>query len=110
MHSEDLRRRVGAILAAEASEPPDWYEVDRLSDELLGQLIAEPDTACPEIVSHYLDDADIRRKDESYACPQRQRVGRFVETGTFEDSTPIPLWSCAVALALIVAAAVWFVW
>lgn len=110
MQSEELRRRVGAILTAEGNEPPEWDEVDRLSDELLRQLIAEPDTECPQIVNHYLDDADIRQRDETYARGQRRRVGRYVETGEFKDSRPIPLWPCAVALALVAATLVWFIW
>jgi hypothetical protein len=90
------------------TEPPNWEQVDGLSDELLRQLISEPDTEVVEILNHYLDDAPIRERDEAYARRQRQRIRRFVETGEYKNSTPIPLWSCAVALALVVAVAVWF--
>jgi hypothetical protein len=103
----DLRRRVGAILAAEDAQPPDWAQVERLSDELLQQLTSEPETECPEIVNHYLDDSDIRSNDEAYAKGQREEVRRFVTTGQYRDSTPISLWTCAVVLAVTVVLMVW---
>ena len=110
MDLAELRRRVGVILAAEESDPPDWGQVERLSDELQRQLMAEPETECPEIVSHYLDDRDIRLSDETYAKPQREKVRRFVSTGKYRDSTYLPLWTCAVALALAVVFALWLWW
>ena len=110
MDIDELRRRVGAILAAEESEPPNWEQVDELSDNLLLQLISEPDTEVVQIVNHYLDDAPIRERDDGYARQQRQRIRRFVETGEYKNSTPIPLWTCAVALALTVCGVVWLLW
>ena len=108
----ELRRRVGAILALEerASGVEDWAEVERLTDELLAQLEAEPRTECPEIVNHYLDDVEIRARDDRYADQQRERIKQFVETGEYKDSTPVPLWTCAVALALVIAVVVWLLW
>ncbi len=107
MDMNDLRRRVGAILAAEEQRPPDWAAVDRLTDELQQQLMAEPNSECPEIVNHYLDDADIRTKDEAYGGRQREQISRFVTTGEYRDGTPIPLWTCAVALVLAVGLIDW---
>src|SRR5215472_83186 len=104
----DLRRRVGAILAAEEKEPPDWVAVDRLADELSQQLISDPDTECPEIVDHYLDDADVRAKDEAYGAHQRQQVRRFIETGEYRDSKPVPLWAFIMVLAVLIALALLF--
>jgi hypothetical protein len=103
----DLRRRVGAILAAEDAQPPDWTQVERLSDQLSQQLTSEPETECPEIVNHYLDDSDIRSNDEAYAKRQRDEVRRFVTTGEYRDSTPIPLWTCAIVFAVAVVLMVW---
>lgn len=110
MHTGDVRRRVGAILAAEERQPPDWAEVARLTDELQRQLMAEPNTECPEIVDRYLDDADIRSSDAAYGKHQRHQVGRFVATGEYEDSTPVPFWTCAVALAVFVGVIGCLVW
>jgi hypothetical protein len=106
----DLRRRVGAILAAEDAEPPDWARVELLSNELLQQLSAEPETECPEIVNHYLDDSDIRSNDGAYAKRQRQEIRRFVTTGEYPESTPIPLWACAVVLAVALGLVIWLLW
>lgn len=109
MEIDELRRRVGAILAAEEREPADWSEVERLTDELQLQLRAEPSTECPEVVNHYLDDADIRARDEAYAVHQRQEVRRFVKAGEYDDGTPIPLWTCALVLAAIAGLLLWLV-
>ena len=107
----ELRQRVGAILAIEerAAAPEDWAEVERLIDELEAQLRAEGRTVCPEIVDHYLDDVDIRVRDERYAQQQRERVKEFVETGEHDDGTRVPAWTCAVALAAVVALVGWLV-
>ena len=110
MRIDELRRRIGVILSAEDSEPPDWDQVDRLSDELLRQLIADRDSECPEIVRHYIDDADIRCRDEAYGAQQRERIRRFVETGEYKDSTPVPLWTCLVALAVVIVLIGWLLW
>jgi hypothetical protein len=106
MDLRELRRRVGVILAVEvrADEDEDWAEVERLSDELQAQLAT--DQICPEIVDHYLDDADVRAQDERYGEEQRERVRKFVETGEYDDGTAVPLWTCAVAVALLVAVVV----
>jgi hypothetical protein len=70
--------------------------------------VAEPETECPEIISHYLDDWDVRSGDEeAYAAQQRERVRRFVATGEYKDSTPIPLWACGFVLVLLVGVLVW---
>lgn len=78
---------MGAILAIEdrADGVEDWAEVDRLIDELQAQLKADRSTVCPEIVDHYLDDVDIRIRDDNYAQGQRSRVIQFVETGEYDD-------------------------
>ena len=108
MNFVELRQRVGAILAVEerANAVEDWAEVERLTDELQAQLEAEETTVCPEIVDHYLDDVDIRARDERYAQQQRERVRQFVETGEYDDGTPVPL-SCAVALAVVIGLIGW---
>ena len=107
MDINDLRRRVGAILAAEEQQPPDWAAVERLTDDLLQELMNEPDTECPEIVNHYLDDADIRSKDDTYGRRQRDQISQFVGTGEYNDSTPIPLWACGIVVALAVGVIGW---
>ena len=107
METDELRRRVGIILDAEEREPRDWTQVERLTDQLQQHLQADPDAECPEIVYHYLDDADIRARDEVYAGQQREPVRRFVETGEYPDSTPVPWWSCALVLALVGGLLLW---
>ncbi|MBB5686539.1 hypothetical protein [Sphingobium boeckii] len=95
MDMDELCRRLAVILAVEEQEPADWSEVERLASELQQQL---PIDATPEAVHHYLDDADIRARDEKYAVRQRLEVRRFVETGGYDDGTPIPIWGCALVL------------
>ena len=109
MQAVELRRRVGAILAAEESNPTDWALVHRLSDELQRQLLSEPCTNLIEIVNYYLDDTAIREGHEAHGKRQLQRIRRFVETGDFENSKPVPLWACAAAMGLLVALVIWLV-
>ena len=98
---DELRRRLRPILDAE--ERGDWGQVDELSDELNRDLLAQNVENSPEIVNHYLDDADIRESDPQYGSAQREQLRKFVETG--EDRTVyLPRWSCAVVALIIIAA------
>lgn len=106
MEMVELRRRLAIILAVERHEPTDWSEVERLTSELQRQL---PIDATPEVVHHYLDDADIRARDEAYAAGQRQKVHHFVEFGEYDDGTPIPSWGCALILLLGAGLVKWLV-
>ncbi len=93
----DLRAWVGAILAAEESDPPQWAQVVELSDELEQQLASMHGTRCPAIVSYYIDDADIRLVDEGFARRQRERVRQFIRTG--RSSAGGTVRSCALVVA-----------
>jgi hypothetical protein len=105
MDQSELRERLRPIL--EAEEHGDWVQVDQLSDDLNRELMDQNFENSPEIVNHYLDDADTREKDGRYGETQRQQVRRFVDTGEYKESTPIPLWSCGVVAVLITAVVVW---
>jgi hypothetical protein len=92
---DELRSRLAVILAVEEREPTDWLEVERLASELQQEI---PIDATPEAVHHYLDDADIRSRDDAYGARQRQAVRRYVDRGDYDDGTPIPWWGCALVL------------
>lgn len=106
MEMDELRSRLAIILAVEEQEPTDWPEVGRLTNELQQEL---PIDATPEVVHHYLDDADIRARDEAYAVSQRRDVRRFVDLGDYDDGTPIPLWGCALVLLVGAGLVKWLV-
>lgn len=95
MEMDELRSRLAIILAVEEREPTDWLEVERLASQLQRDL---PIDATPEAVHHYLNDADIRARDDGYGKRQRQEVRRYVELGEYDDGTPIPWWGCALVL------------
>lgn len=96
MEFDELRSRLAAILAVEEREPTDWLEVERLASELQREV---PIDATPEAVHHFLDDADIRSRDDAYGERQRKEVRRYVELGEYDDGgTPVPWWGCALAL------------
>lgn len=103
MNTDDLRRQVGAILNAEESEPADWSQVERLSDELEQQLRSEPGSECPEVVWHYLSDVDLRIRDNAYGAQQREIVRHFVDTGEYNDGTLVSPWTCALVVAVLLA-------
>ena len=92
---DELRSRLAAIVAVEERQPPDWPEVERLASQLQREL---PIDATPEAVHRYLDDADIRSRDDAYGVRQRRDVRRYVDLGEYDDGTPIPWWGCALVL------------
>jgi len=92
---EELRSRLAIILAVEEREPTDWLEVERLASELQREL---PIDATPEAVHHYLDDADIRSRDDEYGARQRLEVRRYVDFGEYDDGTSISWWGCALVV------------
>lgn len=92
---DELRSRLAVILAVEEREPVDWLEVERLASELQREL---PIDATPEAVHRYLDDADIRSRDNAYGARQRQEVRRYVDLGEYDDGTRLPWWGCAMVL------------
>ena len=97
MGFEELRTRLADILAVEEQEPADWLEVERLASELQRDL---PIDATPEAIHRYLDDADIRCRDEAYAVHQRQEVRRFVDLGVWDEGISIPPWGFALILLI----------
>jgi hypothetical protein len=109
MEEAELRRRVAEILAAEEQRDPDWARVETLCAALDEQLRHERETVCADSVSHFLDDADIRQRDDNYAAWQRDLERRYVETGEMtEHARSIPLLGCllfvAAGVELIIAA------
>jgi hypothetical protein len=92
---DELRSRLAAILAVEEREPVDWLEVERLTGKLQREL---PIDATPEAVHRYLNDADIRSRDDAYGADQRREVRRYVDLGEYADGIPVPWWGCALVL------------
>ncbi|MEQ1952584.1 hypothetical protein [Mesorhizobium sp. CN2-181] len=109
MKAAELRKRVGAILAAEERQPTDWMEVERTSDRLRRLLEAEPKTRCPEIVERFLADGHVRAISKPYAAVQREGIRRFVDRGERVDSVRILLWSTWIAMAFVVGVLLWAV-
>ena len=108
MDVDELRRRLAAILAAGEGARADWAEVGRLKAELRRQLRAEPDTECPDVVTHFLEESDVPANDDELAAWQREEVRRFVETGGYTNRRA-PVWTCPLILALIGGFVLWLV-
>lgn len=70
MEMDELRSRLAVILTVEEREPTNWLEVERLASELQQEL---PIDATPEAVHRYLDDADIRSRDDAYGHVRGKR-------------------------------------
>lgn len=104
MDTDALRSRLAMILAVEQQELSDWVEVERLCRELQREL---PIDVTPEVVHHYLDDADIRARDAAYADGQRREVRRFVDLGEYDDGRPIPLWGCVLVILIGAGLIMW---
>lgn len=85
MTLEELRADLRAILAKEEALPADWIAVDEMCLGLIRKLAAEKEPPYPhDVVYHYLDDPDIRRKDDAYGRGQRLRLKRWLD----DDDVP----------------------
>ena len=79
MTLDELKSSLASILAAEEHAQIDWTTVDSLCDEVLRRLNCEPAPDYPlDVVYHFLDDPDVRRKDASYAQVQRERLKEWL--------------------------------
>jgi hypothetical protein len=109
MEDAELRRRIGEILKQEERPDVDWEQVESLSLKLHERLGRQSATEVPDAVFHFLDDADIRRKDEAYAARQRDLVRRYVDTGQMvEHAKSVPWWSCLLTLAVPAVLLLWW--
>jgi hypothetical protein len=78
---EELKTDLRLILNEEQKEQIDWQTVDAHCDEVLRRLNTEPEPDYPyDIVYHFLDDADVRRKSHKYADAQRQRLREWLQS------------------------------
>jgi len=95
MDQDELRQRLADILCVEERQPADWAEVERLALNLQSELLID---ATPEVVHRYLDDVDLRCRDDAYRMRQRREVRRYVDHGEYDDGKPVPWWGCVLAL------------
>ena len=94
MEMDELRRRLGVILAVEEQEDADWPEMERLTRELQQQIHID----APEIVHHYLDNADIRARDYTYAARQGEGFAALSSRATTTTERSSALGMCARVL------------
>jgi hypothetical protein len=74
---DELKLRLGRILAEEEGNASiNWYAVQCLSDELLGEL----QVPMPLIVDAYLRGTDRRRQDNVFAHAQRTQLLQFLRS------------------------------
>lgn len=75
MTLDELQADLRAILAAEVQPLVDWVTVEALCLSTIERLNTEGQPDFPhDVVYHFLDDADIRQRDASYAKLQRERL------------------------------------
>ena len=110
MEHVELRQKLAVILEAEEGRNPDWSRVAALCEQLEERLRTEPETEYPDAVWHYVDDADVREKDEIYAAWQRGLISEYVNTGAMVEHAPsvgVPWWGCALIVLAPVAIVAW---
>lgn len=83
MTIEELRAAIAAMLYEETQPVIDWARVEALSFDLITMLVKERTPELPRKLYHFIEDWDIRRKDErdgrkGYAEDQRAFVEQFV--------------------------------
>jgi hypothetical protein len=79
----ELKPSLSAMLELEGQPNVDWQSVEELSDQTLARLNSEPAPDYPyDTVYHFLDDTDVRQKDERYAQVQRDRLRSWLASGS----------------------------
>ena len=77
MDTFELKNRLGRILAEEEGDGPvDWESVERLSNQLLGEL----QMPIPLVLDEYLRGSDRRRLDIMFAHAQRGELLQFLRS------------------------------
>ena len=74
METEELKRRLGQILAEEEVQPADWEAVAAMSAQLLDGAGDE----LPAIVKDYLVGLERRRTDAVFAHAQRSKLTLYL--------------------------------
>ena len=112
MTQEQLRDRVRALLDLESSPVVDWEAVEARCAELSVDIERMPTEEVPDLLWHFVHDADIRRKDPGYGDWQRSELWVYVDTGEMVEHAPsvaISPWSClALIAAAPLAALIWW--
>ena len=112
MAHAELRQKLGVILREEESHDAHWSRVAALCGELSERLHTEFETDYPDAVWHYVDDADIREKDQRYAAWQRDLIWEYVNTGAMVEHAPsvrVPWWGCVIAVLAVIGIVIWLV-
>jgi len=78
MTEVEFNQVIREILDAETSIPRDWATVERrslnLTRDQTALLVQQPSS-----VRHFVDDFDLRQKDEAYARHQREAVRAYLD-------------------------------
>ena len=83
MTFEELTSQLKAILAEEGREEVRWPVVEAMCDDVVQRLNTEVEPSYPhDIVYHFLEDADARRKSPKYAESQRIRLVKWLDGST----------------------------
>ena len=80
MTLNELKADLRTILEGETKSAIDWNRVEELCLGVIRRLNAEPKADYPhDVVYHFLDDADVRQKDDGYAVIQPQRLRQWLD-------------------------------
>jgi hypothetical protein len=77
MKTEELKRRLGEILAKEEDPESDWDEVAEMSARLASDL----GHSLPEIAADYLASVERRREDSVFGHAQRSVLALYLNLG-----------------------------
>jgi len=77
MKTEELKRRLGEILAEEEGPEVDWDAVARMS----AQLASDLGHSLPPIAAEYLASVERRREDNVFGHAQRSVLGLYLNLG-----------------------------
>ena len=81
MTLDELKLELKAILAIEQQVEIDWAKSEARCMNVIERLSAGPEPEYPHhIVYHFLDDPDVRKKDDQYASTQHQALGEWLDS------------------------------
>jgi hypothetical protein len=80
MTLEELKAALRLILQEEQKAEVNWVNVEAMCLNVVTRLNTEPEPKYShDAVYHFVEDADVRQKDEGYAERQRARLSDWLE-------------------------------
>ena len=76
---ENLLETIRKVMELEESPEPDWGQIEKLcTDQIADLQVDEAYMRVDDCVYHFLEDHDIRKKDQAYGARQRELLNKHL--------------------------------